>query len=107
MAIDKFVTAAAAAALIADGDTVALIGGGGGLCEATCLHEAIERRFLESNHPRGLTVIHSLGIGDRRKSGIRGVTASTWVRARSRVAPARRRTPAAWRSAARRIATTT
>ena len=37
MAIDKFVTAAAAAALIADGDTVALIGGGGGLCEATCL----------------------------------------------------------------------
>ena len=70
MAIDKFVTAEAAVALIADGDTVALIGGGGGLCEATCLHEAIERRFLETSHPRGLTVIHSLGIGDRKSRGM-------------------------------------
>ena len=70
MAIDKFVTAEAAVALIADGDTVALIGGGGGLCEATCLHEAIEKRFLETGHPRGLTVIHSLGIGDRKSRGM-------------------------------------
>jgi acyl CoA:acetate/3-ketoacid CoA transferase len=70
MAIDKFVTAAAAVALIADGDTVALIGGGGGLCEATCLHEAVEKRFLETAHPRGLTVIHSLGIGDRKSRGM-------------------------------------
>jgi acyl CoA:acetate/3-ketoacid CoA transferase len=70
MAIDKFTTADAAAALIRDGDTVALIGGGGGLVEATCLHEAIERRFLGSGHPRNLTVIHSLGIGDRNKRGM-------------------------------------
>ena len=70
MGVNKFVTAEAAAALIADGDTVALIGGGGGLCEATYLHEAIEKRFLETRHPRGLTVIHSLGIGDRKSRGM-------------------------------------
>ena len=40
--INKFVSAEAAASLIKDGDTVALIGGGGGLCEASCLHAAIE-----------------------------------------------------------------
>jgi len=48
MATSKFMTAVAAAELLADGDTVALIGGGGGLCEAACLHEAIEQRFLQS-----------------------------------------------------------
>src|SRR5215213_8055350 len=70
MPIDKFVTAETAVSLVADGDTVALIGGGGGLCEASCLHEAIERRFLSSGHPRNLTVIHSLGIGDRKTRGM-------------------------------------
>lgn len=70
MSINKFMTAEAATALIRDGDTVALIGGGGGLVEASCLHEAIERRFLETSHPRGLTVIHSLGIGDRQLRGM-------------------------------------
>jgi propionate CoA-transferase len=70
MAINKFVTAQHAASLIQDGDTVALIGGGGGLCEATCLHAAIERCFLETGHPRRLTVIHSLGIGDRKTTGM-------------------------------------
>ena len=66
MTINKFMSAEAAVALISDGDTVALIGGGGGLVEASCLHEAIEKRFLASGHPRNLTVIHALGIGDRK-----------------------------------------
>ncbi len=70
MQINKFVSAEAAAALISDGDTVALIGGGGGLVEASCLHAAIEKRFLETAHPGGLTVIHSLGIGDRKSRGM-------------------------------------
>jgi propionate CoA-transferase len=70
MTIDKFTTADEAAALIRDGDTVALIGGGGGLVEATCLHAAIEKRFLATQHPRELTVVHSLGIGDRKERGL-------------------------------------
>src|SRR5882672_10230066 len=80
MAIDKFMTASAAAALLADGDTVALIGGGGGLCEATCLHEAIEQRFLETGHPRRLTVIHSLGMNRFAHEGmVKRVIGGHWV----------------------------
>ncbi len=70
MGIDKFMTADAAAALIGDGDTVVLIGGGGGLVEASCMHEAVEKRFLATGHPRRLTVVHSLGIGDRKSRGM-------------------------------------
>lgn len=63
-------TADEAVARIPDGATVGLIGGGGGLCEATLLHERCEARFLETGHPRNLTVVHSLGIGDRDKTGM-------------------------------------
>ena len=66
----KFISADAAAALIADGDTVALMGGGGGLMEATCLFQAVERRFLTSQSPRNLTVVHALGIGDKKTLGM-------------------------------------
>jgi acyl CoA:acetate/3-ketoacid CoA transferase len=70
MRIDKFMAADAAVALVRDGDTVGLIGGGGGLVEAACLFAALERRFLTTGHPRALTVIHALGIGDRKTRGM-------------------------------------
>jgi acyl CoA:acetate/3-ketoacid CoA transferase len=70
MAMNKFTTADAAAALIRDGDTVGLIGGGGGLVEASCLFAAVERRFLGTGSPRALTLIHALGIGDRKTKGL-------------------------------------
>jgi propionate CoA-transferase len=66
----KFISAEAAAALIADSDTVALMGGGGGLMEATCLFQAVERRFLATRRPRNLTVVHALGIGDKKTLGM-------------------------------------
>lgn len=66
----KFMSAAEAAALIAEGDTIGLVGGGGGLVEASLLHEAVERRFLETGQPTGLTCIHALGIGDRQTRGM-------------------------------------
>ena len=59
-----------AISLIRDGDTVGLIGGGGGLCEATMLHQAVERRFLETGGPKNLTCVHALGIGDRDRRGM-------------------------------------
>ena len=65
-----FLDAAGAAELIPDGATVGLIGGGGGLVEATLLHRAVEARFLDTGRPRGLTVLHSLGIGDRGERGL-------------------------------------
>jgi acyl CoA:acetate/3-ketoacid CoA transferase len=66
----KFMTADAAAALIRDGDTVALMGGGGGLMEATEMFQAVERRFLADGHPRDLTAVHALGIGDKGARGM-------------------------------------
>lgn len=66
----KFIEADAAAALIEDGATLALMGGGGGLMEATCLFQAVERRFLASGHPSRLTVVHALGIGDKKSLGM-------------------------------------
>jgi acyl CoA:acetate/3-ketoacid CoA transferase len=66
----KFMSAEEAVALIEDGDTVGLIGGGGGLVEASCLFAAVERRFLSTGHPRDLFVVHALGIGDRKTRGM-------------------------------------
>ncbi|MGB1862799.1 MAG: acyl CoA:acetate/3-ketoacid CoA transferase [Candidatus Puniceispirillum sp.] len=70
MSDDKFISADQAADLIPDNATIGLIGGGGGLVEATSLHAAVEKRFLDSGHPRGLTCIHALGIGDRESRGM-------------------------------------
>ena len=70
MKADKFMSADAAAALIQDGDTIGLIGGGGGLVEATLLHSSVQDRFLQTGHPRQLTCVHALGIGDRKTRGM-------------------------------------
>ncbi len=70
MALNKFMSAEEAVALVPDGATVGLIGGGGGLVEASCLFAALEQRFLTTGHPRGLTAVHSLGIGDRKTKGM-------------------------------------
>ena len=68
--MDKFMTAAQAAELIRDGDTVGLMGGGGGLMEATHMFEAVQARFLATQSPRKLTVMHALGIGDKKTKGM-------------------------------------
>ena len=70
MSSNKFMTAAQAADLIQDGDTVGLMGGGGGLMEATCLFEAVQARFLATQTPRHLTMVHALGIGDKKTKGM-------------------------------------
>ncbi|MEZ5534596.1 MAG: CoA-transferase [Thiolinea sp.] len=81
-------SAAEAVALIPDEATVGLIGGGGGLCEAMTLHAAAEQRFQETGHPQNLTLIHALGIGDRKTTGmnrfahkgmVRKVVGGHWV----------------------------
>ena len=53
-----------------DGATLGTVGGGGGLVEADTLLAAVEERFLSTGAPRGLRVIHSLGIGDRDRRGL-------------------------------------
>jgi len=66
----KFMSAAQAAELIRDGDTIGLMGGGGGLMEATHMFEAIQARFLSTQSPRNLSVMHALGIGDKKTKGM-------------------------------------
>ena len=67
---NKVIEAQEAASLVPDGATLGTVGGGGGLVEADALLAAIEERFLSTGAPRGLRVIHSLGIGDRDRRGL-------------------------------------
>ena len=66
----KFISREDVASLVKDGDTIGLIGGGGGLVEATLLHHEIEKRFQAEGAPRNLTVLHALGVGDRAERGV-------------------------------------
>lgn len=66
---DKTMSAAQAAALIKDGATVAVTGSGGGLVEPDAIFEAVERRFKSGKGAAGLTLVHSLGLGDRNERG--------------------------------------
>jgi len=54
---------------IFDGATIALTGSGIFL-EADELFAALEKSFLETGRPRDLTIVHALGIGDGRHSGL-------------------------------------
>ena len=62
-------TPARAARLIKDGDTVIISASGGGVNEATAILGALEARFLETGHPRDLTVCHPCGLGDGKGGG--------------------------------------
>src|SRR6218665_208842 len=62
--------AAAGVEEIFDGATIALAGSGGGLLEPDAVVAQLEQRFLKTGHPRDLTVVHALGIGDGQGSGL-------------------------------------
>lgn len=54
---------------VADGAVIATTGSGGGLLEPDELLAGFEQAFLESGRPKGLTLVHALGIGDRSRKG--------------------------------------
>ncbi|WP_104401662.1 CoA-transferase [Vibrio penaeicida] len=58
------------APLIFDGATIALCGSGGGLLEADALFKELEQSFLATGHPKDLTLVHVLGIGDAQEKGL-------------------------------------
>ena len=65
----EFKSATVAAAMIRNGDTIAISGNGAGMISAEAIFAAIEMRFLETGEPRDLTLVHSLGLGDRGDLG--------------------------------------
>ena len=66
---NKIVTSAEAMAEIKDGDCLAVEGFlGSGTAEELCL--ALEKRYLETNSPKNLTLVHSSGPGDAATRGI-------------------------------------
>ena len=69
MSTTEFMDAQGAADLINDGDTVASSGTGAGMISAEAIFAALEQRFLETGHPCDLTLVHSLGLGDRGALG--------------------------------------
>jgi propionate CoA-transferase len=69
MKLKKIVEAAAAVAVIHDGDVVASAGyGGNGTPDQ--LFVALEQRFVESGTPRDLTLVFSTGQGDMKERGL-------------------------------------
>ncbi len=65
----KILSAAKAVARIEDGDTVAIQGSGGGVCEPTLILRALGERFAGQGTPRGLTLLHATGLGDQDTIG--------------------------------------
>src|SRR5215212_1262551 len=66
----RVVTADDAVRLVHDGDTVLIGGSGGGHAVPEALIVALERRFLNEGHPRGITSLHPVGIGDEATQGV-------------------------------------
>ncbi len=65
----KVITAQEAARLVPDGAVLGTSGFvGAGFAEA--LAQALEERFLETGHPRGLTLLFCAGIGDAGERGL-------------------------------------
>ena len=65
----RIVTAMEAARLVRTGDSVIVSGSGGGHAIPEAILEQIEQRFLADGAPRGLCLIHVVGLGNRAEKG--------------------------------------
>ena len=63
------VTVDEAVKVIRSGDTILVGGSGGGHAVPEALMAAVERRFLAEGEPRGLTLLHPVGLGNDKGLG--------------------------------------
>lgn len=66
----RLVSADEAVGLVHSGDTILIGGSGGGHAVPDSLILALERRFLRSGHPLGITLFHPVGLGDGKGQGV-------------------------------------
>jgi propionate CoA-transferase len=64
------VTAAQAASLVRDGDTLLIGGSGGGHAVPDALLAALGDRFRQTGAPLGITALHPVGVGDGGNRGL-------------------------------------
>ena len=65
----SIITAAQAASLVNDADTL-IVGGNGGTGVAEAVLDALEQRFLGGGGPHGLTLINITGVGAVTEKGL-------------------------------------
>lgn len=65
----KVLAAREAVGLVQDRDTVVVVGSGWGVMEPSLLLEALQDRYAQTGHPRDLTLVHIVGLGDRQGGG--------------------------------------
>lgn len=63
-----------------DKDTICISGSGGGLLEPDFILQALEKRFLQTGHPRDLTIVHAASLGDSEKTGLNRLTHAGMVK---------------------------
>nr|HMN84662.1 CoA-transferase [Bauldia sp.] len=66
----QIVRAREAVGHIRSGDTVIIGGSGGGHAVPEKLIVALEERFLAEREPRGITIVHPVGLGDEATQGV-------------------------------------
>ncbi len=85
---NKIITSAQAAALLKDGDTLAIHASGGGLSEPTALLRAVRERFLAEKSPANIHLFQASSIGNKAGGGsdllaldglVKSCTAGHWA----------------------------
>ena len=68
--MNKLYTAQQAVDLIKPNATVNITASGGGYMDADVIYRTIEKKFLETGQPNGITLMHVTGVGSGNETGI-------------------------------------